>query len=203
MKKKYYAVKNGKKVGIFETWDECKEQVNGYSGAEYKSFSSLEDAEIFLGLKEEKEVNPKQIIAYVDGSYNDISEEYGSGVVIMFNGETIEMSEKGSDKEMASMRNVAGEVVGATLAMDWCEENIKKSAGFVLTIYYDYTGIENWALANWKTNKEGTRKYKERAQDFMKSYVLRFVKVKAHSGDRYNDRADQLAKQAVGIDLPC
>ncbi len=199
MKKKYYAVKNGKKVGIFETWDECKEQVNGYSGAEYKSFVSLEDAQAFLGLKEEKEVNPKEIIAYVDGSYNDISEEYGAGVVIMFEGETTEMSKKGSDKGMASMRNVAGEIVGATLAMDWCEENIESGAGFILSIYYDYTGIENWALGNWKTNKEGTRKYKERAQEFMKDYGLRFVKVKAHSGDRYNDKADQLAKQAVGI----
>ncbi len=199
MKKKYYAVKNGKKVGIFETWDDCKEQVNGYSGAEYKSFATLEEAQAFLGIEKEKEINPKEIIAYVDGSYNDISEEYGSGIVIMFKGETIEMSQKGSDKEMASMRNVAGEIVGATKAMDWCEENVEAGAGFFLTIYYDYTGIENWALANWKTNKEGTKKYKERAQEFMKYYGLRFVKVRAHSGNEYNDRADRLAKQAVGL----
>lgn len=26
---KFYAVKEGKKTGIYHTWDECKEQVNG------------------------------------------------------------------------------------------------------------------------------------------------------------------------------
>ena len=37
---KFYAVKEGKKPGIYHTWDECKEQVNGYSGAVYKSFTN-------------------------------------------------------------------------------------------------------------------------------------------------------------------
>ena len=32
----YYAVKNGRKNGLYSTWEECKEQINGYSGAEYK-----------------------------------------------------------------------------------------------------------------------------------------------------------------------
>ena len=40
MKKKYYAVKNGKVPGIYETWAECSEMVKGYSGAEYKSFEN-------------------------------------------------------------------------------------------------------------------------------------------------------------------
>lgn len=46
---KYYAVKIGRKEGIFSSWDECKEQVHGYPGAVYKSFSTLEEAENFLG----------------------------------------------------------------------------------------------------------------------------------------------------------
>ena len=36
---KYYAVKKGRKTGIFTTWDDCKAQVNGYKGAVYKSFT--------------------------------------------------------------------------------------------------------------------------------------------------------------------
>ena len=36
MAKKFYAVKNGKTPGIFETWDECKKSVDGYSGAALK-----------------------------------------------------------------------------------------------------------------------------------------------------------------------
>ena len=46
---KYYAVRNGYHTGIFNTWDECKKEVSGFSGAEYKSFTKLEDAKAFLG----------------------------------------------------------------------------------------------------------------------------------------------------------
>ena len=45
---KFYAVKKGKQPGIYQTWDECKQQVHGFSGAVYKSFSSLQEAQDFL-----------------------------------------------------------------------------------------------------------------------------------------------------------
>ena len=50
---KYYAVRNGYHTGIFNTWDECKKEVSGFSGAEYKSFTKLEDAKAFLGENEQ------------------------------------------------------------------------------------------------------------------------------------------------------
>ena len=43
-KKKYYVVWRGVTPGIYTTWDECKAQVFGYDGAQYKSFSSIEEA---------------------------------------------------------------------------------------------------------------------------------------------------------------
>ncbi len=50
-KKHYYAVKKGISPGIYKTWEECKSQVSGFSGAEYKGFTTLEEAESFLGIK--------------------------------------------------------------------------------------------------------------------------------------------------------
>jgi ribonuclease HI len=44
-KKKYYVVWGGRQTGIFDTWEECNEQVFGYSKAAYKSFNSRELAE--------------------------------------------------------------------------------------------------------------------------------------------------------------
>ena len=38
MAKKYYAVRTGRKTGVFMTWAECQKQVMGFSGAEFKSF---------------------------------------------------------------------------------------------------------------------------------------------------------------------
>lgn len=44
---KYYAVKNGRKPGIYTTWQECKRQIISYSNAKYKSFATLEEAQTF------------------------------------------------------------------------------------------------------------------------------------------------------------
>lgn len=46
--KKYYAVKKGKTTGIFKSWAECRDSVDGYSGAEYKGFMLLEEAEAYM-----------------------------------------------------------------------------------------------------------------------------------------------------------
>lgn len=45
---KYYAVKKGKHPGIYQTWPECQREVNGFSGAIYKSFSTLAEAQTWL-----------------------------------------------------------------------------------------------------------------------------------------------------------
>lgn len=44
----YYAVAEGKKRGIYLTWDECSENVIGFSGAVYKKFDSKDDAQDFI-----------------------------------------------------------------------------------------------------------------------------------------------------------
>ena len=48
VKKKYYAVRKGLTIGIFETWAECQAATTGYSNAEYKSFSSIEEAQSYI-----------------------------------------------------------------------------------------------------------------------------------------------------------
>lgn len=48
---KYYAVKNGRKTGIYNSWGECEKQVKGFKGAKYKSFINKEDAYEYLGEK--------------------------------------------------------------------------------------------------------------------------------------------------------
>ena len=52
-KKKYYVVWKGKKSGIYSSWNVCKRQIDGFEGAQYKSFASLEDAEIAFKKKYE------------------------------------------------------------------------------------------------------------------------------------------------------
>lgn len=198
---KYYAVKNGYHIGIFNTWEECRREVSGYSGAEYKSFKSIDDARTYMGVNEQlslfNDTAPEQntAVAYVDGSYNAETAHFGCGVVMFSGGEQINISRAFSDPEMAQMRNVAGEINGAMLAMRYClDNNIEE-----IDIYYDYEGIEKWCTGEWKTNKEGTIAYKRFYDEVSKAVKVSFNKVKGHSGDKYNDMADALAKEAVGI----
>lgn len=45
-KKKYYVVWNGKKKGVFTSWDTCKKQIDGFTGAQYKAFANKKEAEL-------------------------------------------------------------------------------------------------------------------------------------------------------------
>lgn len=51
MASKYYAVRRGKKTGIFTSWPECQRQVSGYPGAEFKSFKTQTEANEWLNNK--------------------------------------------------------------------------------------------------------------------------------------------------------
>lgn len=198
-KVKFYAVKKGLRSGIYKTWDECKKQVLGYKGAIYKSFLTYEEAKAFLEDRQEESVqleeDKNKAVAYVDGSYNVVTKEYSYGVAIFYNGNEYQFNKKFDDETLVDMRNVAGEIEGAKKAMSFCLDNdIKK-----LDIYYDYQGIESWALGHWKTNKEGTTNYKAYYDSIKNRVSVTFNKVKAHSNNKYNDLADKLAKEALGI----
>lgn len=203
MVSKFYAVKKGRKQGVYTTWDECRVQVEGFRGAIYKAFSSYDEAYSFISsdyIGNEKD-NEKDIIksnkigievaeAYVDGSYSDEYKMYSYGVVVVHKNEVIKFSGSDNQSYNISMRNVAGELLGAIEAIKWALKNeIEK-----INIYYDYEGIEKWALGLWKANKTGTKYYKDFFDSINKKLVVSFTKVKAHTGVLYNEEADRLAK---------
>ena len=206
MADKFYAVRNGRNKGIFFDWEECKAQVHGFAGAEYKRFKTMEEARNYIqngtqtNLKNKKpaainqqSIEEDTIIAYVDGSYNGSETDFSYGMVILDGKQELKFSKKISNHQLASMNNVAGEIAGAMAAMDYAVSHNKKK----VMIYHDYEGIAKWCLGEWKTNREGTKAYKQYYNEMVKKVEIEFVKVKGHSNDKYNDLADELAKDAL------
>lgn len=207
-KKKIYAVKVGRQTGIFYDWDSCKNSVAGYPNALYKGFEDEQEANEYLGLSnqstnenEEKQEIPNMetngTFCFVDGSFNPKTKVYGYGGFVSHNGEIHYISGCGNDEEMASMRNVAGEVLGSMAAIKKAIELGIKD----LTIYYDYLGIEQWATKGWKRNKKGTIEYSNFCDSVKEKINLSFVHVYGHTGIEGNEKADELAKEAVGLEV--
>ncbi len=190
---KYYAVKIGRIPGIYTSWDECKKQVSGFSNAKYKSFESKEEADQYIS--ENSDIMFKtEIEAYVDGSYSETLKKYAYGCVIIKDGQVIhKMSGNSANADFIEMRNVAGELQAAVQAVRWAINNKIKS----IRIYHDYQGIASWANGEWKANKRGTQEYASFINNCSSNIHIEFTKVKGHSGLKYNEMADNLARMGL------
>lgn len=206
--KKYYAVVKGIKPGIYTNWDETKNQVNGFSGAVYKSFKTHKEAADFMKdpLIEKKTVTPQKsiadnkeleskdyIIVYTDGGSLGNPGPGGYGIVIA--------GEKKISGGFQLTTNNRMELMAVIKTLEYLLKSNKK-----IIIYsdsaYAINGInkgwaKNWKKNNWhKSNGEPVLN-----PDLWKNLLelsgkvkLELRKVKGHSGDPLNEEADQLAK---------
>lgn len=212
LKSKVYAVRAGYNIGIYHSWKECEEQVKGYSGAEFKSFNSMQDAldymhgtsfltdhemtNVFTKPDEEQPTAlPGSAICYTDGSYDDKTKRFSYGLVLFVHGEPVHEEAQAFDyPEFVSSRNVAGEILGAVRAIDLClEKGIHE-----LHLYYDYSGIAMWATHEWKAKSEIAKYYQNQVYEAeVNGLKIVFHKVKGHTGVTYNERADKLAASVL------
>lgn len=208
MAKKYYAVRKGREIGIFTDWSECEKQIKGYSGAEFKSFLTQEEAQNYINntisttstksnnnnTTLEAIENNHTVQIYVDGSYSKSCNLASFGYIILKdNNEIYRHYDIVDNPNVIEMRNVAGELAGVMSALKWVKDNNITE----VTIFYDYEGIEKWTTGEWKAKKENTILYKKFIEDISNKIKVIFVKVKAHSGNKYNELADTLAKSAL------
>jgi len=125
---------------------------------------------------------------YADGSY--LVGVTGYGAVILKEGNVIaELSGSVPASEVGGTHQVAGELAAVKESLKWCQEHSIDE----VSIYYDYLGIEKWATGRYKANQPLTQEYAR----FVRECGIRihWHKVAAHTGDRWNERADALAKK--------
>lgn len=218
-KKKVFGIRKGinpktgetvSNVVIEATWDVVKEYVTGVKGAEYKGFSTIEEAENYVNysqgetnqfdrtntaLEHKKDV----LYCYVDGSFNKDVPNYGFGLVCVMNGKVIHFEYgEGNNNKAVEMRQIGGELLGAMKALLYARKNGYKN----IVIYHDYKGVANHATGTWARKTEFSKIYYEWMQNFFENHPeikVGFQKVDAHTGDDFNELADGYAKISVGL----
>ena len=198
--KVYYAVRRGRKPGIYRTYAECEKQVSGFSHLiyffqvsgfshqEYKKFSSREAAEEYMQEKENK------AWAFVLGDYNSDTGVYGYGGFLCDGERDYPLSGCANDPDIRTMRADAGKLLGIMAAVRKAEElGIQE-----LTIRYDLTGIEKWATGEWKAGRPGTKAYAEFMNSDERRVRLNFEWVKSGADTERKRKASALAGKAAG-----
>lgn len=197
----FYAVKVGHKTGIFDNWNECQDAIKGYSGPSFKGFQTREEAEAFLEGKDffdeivEKDLENGYVVAFCDGSFDNKRKRYSFGVFIIdIDGGEYEICSSGANPEYVESHNIIGEILGAVNAMDWAVSNSRDK----IKIYHDYEGIAKWITGEWKAKSLVAKKfisiYSEKYEGVLE---VAFQKVKGHSNNTYNNKADELARRAL------
>ena len=208
-KTKFYAIRKGihpetkQEVNnmIFTSWDEAKLYVTGVKGAEYKSFTTEQDANMYLQNTPIPMLThmPDVLYAYVDGSYNKNIPNYSFGLVCVCNEQVVHHEYgAGKNKEAVSMHQIAGELLGAMKALLFAKKHQYKK----VVILHDYEGVRRHATGEWKHNNEFSKTYFNRINKFLSEndIVLQFSKVDAHTGNDFNELADGYAKIALGLE---
>lgn len=212
MGKKVYAIKEGydnkKEIKvkniIVDTWAECLTYVKGVKGAKYKSFEDIKEAKKYLEegsklLKKGEDEYPTDCLQiYVDGSYNSFTEKYAYAFVALRDNVIEHIQSEGKNYEINSnIRQIAGELEGTLKGLEYAiSKNEKK-----VVIFHDYEGIAHHATGLWERKEESSKAYYDKMQEIFKSGIeVIFVKVDSHTGDLYNELADEKCKEKLSID---
>ncbi|MCR4781431.1 MAG: ribonuclease H family protein [Lachnospiraceae bacterium] len=209
-KKVAYVVLKGRKPGIYKTWSDCQAQVKGFSGAVFKGYESMAEAEEAFrngasgstssenkGSVSTQDLSTKNMpsdldaLYFTDGSFTT-SGGYSFAVYEIIKDGLKSVFYKGfpSSNEEAKYRNVAGEVLGSTFAMQRAKDQGFKK----IELRYDYEGVEHWCTGAWQAKNTMTQKYRDFYNSEIKPFIeVVFTHVPGHTSVDGNELCDKYA----------
>ena len=211
MAKKFYAVKRGRKTGLFTVWAECAAQVKGFQGAVYKGFMTEDEARAWLGGADARTEQPRaaaemaapsapdaDYIIHTDGSCLRNPGGAGGWAAVIETAATGAVEEKsGGDPETTNNRM---ELTAALMALSAVPEGAR------VALYTDSQYLKNaftkfwlpaWKKRGWKKADGEPVLNQDLWMQLDAAFAARQVQfhwVKGHAGNPRNERCDVLAR---------
>ena len=140
----------------------------------------------------------EKVIIYTDGACSGNPGPGGWGTILMYKDSKKEIS--GAKKDTTNnVMELTAVIEGLKMLKYPCDVEIYSDSAYVVNAF-NQKWIDSWIKNNWKTSGKEPVKNKEIWQelyDLTKVHNVKFIKVKGHSDNEFNNRCDEMARNAI------
>ena len=140
----------------------------------------------------------EEVIIYTDGACSGNPGPGGWGTILMYKDNKKEIS-GGLKNTTNNVMELTAVIEGLKLLKFPCNVHLYSDSAYVVNAF-NQNWIKNWVKNNWKTSDKKEVKNKELWQELLsltKIHDVTFHKVKGHADNEYNNRCDELARNAI------
>ena len=140
----------------------------------------------------------EEVIIYTDGACSGNPGPGGWGAILMYKGNQKEIS-GGKNDTTNNIMELTAVVEGLKLLKFPCKVKLYSDSAYVVNAF-NQKWIYGWLKNGWKNASKEPVKNKELWQELYnltKTHEVEFIKVKGHADNEYNNRCDELARNAI------
>ena len=140
----------------------------------------------------------EKVIIYTDGACSGNPGPGGWGAILMYKGNAKEIS-GGNPETTNNIMEITAVIEGLKMLKYKCEVEVYSDSAYVVNAFKNHW-IQGWIKKNWINSSKEPVKNKELWQELYnltKQHEVKFIKVKGHSDNEYNNRCDELARNAI------
>jgi ribonuclease HI len=207
----FYAVSNGRNVGIFINWNDCNNSVKGYKNALFKKFETKEEADAFIQSNNEKQVIDfiPEYYVYTDGACSNNGKNNAlAGIGIFFGINDIRNISKKIEGKQTNNTAELSAIIETYFIIKNDIMNGKKIA-IVSDSQYAINCVSSYGEKcyknNWNIDIPNKELVKSAYEIFKDKSNIKFIHIKAHTNNTDihsfgNDNADKLANMAINLE---
>lgn len=140
----------------------------------------------------------KEVVIYTDGACSGNPGPGGWGAILMYNESSKEIS--GASKNTTNnIMEITAVLEALKLLKEECKVKVYSDSAYVVNAFKQ-GWINNWQKNNWKTSGKDPVKNRELWEELYElttKHEVEFIKVKGHSDNEFNNRCDELARNAI------